>query len=493
MQNSAQIARFAVYLVASISFRRCYPVLVAIVLFASSAMAQETGDKSPQTPQPNIVLIMADDLGWTDLGCMGSEYYRTPNIDRLAEDGLTMRSFYVCQNCAPTRAALISGQYATRTGVYTVGSFNRGKAKDRRMVPPENLTKLPLDKLTIAKALQAAGYTTGMFGKWHLGTDAGYHPQRRGFDEAIVSNGRHFRIKTNPEQNVDPDVYLADYLTDQAVDFIERHSDHPFFLYVPHFAVHTPIQAKEELIQIYEDVRPVGGHNNATYAAMIHSVDESVGRIRKAIEEAGIAGQTLIIFMSDNGGLGGYRVPGTNQTKGITDNAPLRGGKGKLYEGGVRVPWIACWPGTIESSSKSDVPAAHVDLFPTFLELAQTSISPEYSLDGQSLVSLIKHPELPFDHGPIYWHFPGYLQSYIKEDIWRTTPVSTIRHGDYKLLEFFEDDRLELYNLKEDLGETRDIAADQPEKVQELHGLLKTWRQSTGALMATRKSETLEE
>ena len=437
---------------------------------------------------PNIVFVLADDLGWTDLTCRGSEYYETPHIDRLAAEGVTLTDFYASQNCAPTRAALMSGQYAPRTGIYTVGTFKRGKEKNRRMIPPENQTKLPLEKITIAQSLKKAGYATGMFGKWHLGNDAEHHPSARGFDEAVVSNGRHFNFKTSPHvRDAKPDEYLADFLTDLAVDFIERHQDEPFFLYVPHFAVHTPIHAKEELIAEFREKEPAGGHDNPTYAAMIASVDESVGRIVGAIDDAGLSEGTLIVFSSDNGGLGGYAVPGSDETKGITDNAPLREGKGSLHEGGVRVPFIARWPERIPSGAESRAPAVHVDLYPTFLELARSQPDPEYTLDGESIASVLLQPEAPFARGPIYWHFPGYLEAYIRETVWRTTPVSVVREGDWKLMEFFEDDRIELYNLREDLSESGNLAEKHPERVRELHAKLKAWRDEAGALAPTHK------
>ncbi len=463
---------------------------VALAWFIASCslfLGQLPAQESAQKQRPNIVLIVADDLGWTDLSCRGSRFYETPNIDQLAADGITLTSFNVCQNCAPTRAALMSGQYAARTGVYTVGSFKRGKAKDRKMVPPENRRELPLEKVTLAESLQKAGYETAMFGKWHLGNDESHHPAARGFDQAIVSNGRHFKIRTNPEQDVPPETYLADYLSDKAVEFIEQPHEKPFFLYLPHFAVHTPIQAKEELIEKYREKPTVGGHKNPTYAAMIHSVDESVGRVRAALTARDLAENTVVIFMSDNGGLGGYRIPGTDKTKGITDNAPLHGGKGTLYEGGVRVPWIAAWPNHIPAGSESGQPAIHVDLYPTFLALAQQPAPEDYPLDGVSLLPLLLDPDQSFEHGPIYHHFPGYLESYIPEAIWRTTPVSTIRDGDYKLMEFFEDGRVELYNLQDDLSETNNLIDDQPETANRLHDQLKRWRKELNVLMPEAK------
>ncbi|MFG0334889.1 MAG: sulfatase [Maioricimonas sp. JB049] len=457
------------------------PLLILFVMAAGHpAAAAET--------RPNIVLILADDLGWTDLACMGSQYYETPHIDRLAQQGVTLRSFYVSQNCAPTRAALISGQYAPRTGIYTVGTFNRGREQDRGMVPPENQRLLPTDTVTIAQALQQAGYATGMFGKWHLGNTKDHHPSQRGFDEALVSNGRHFKFRTIPPTPKPADgVYLADFLTDRAVDFIDRHRDEPFFLYLPHFAVHVPLHARADLISRYRAKAGVDGHNDPVYAAMIHSVDESVGRVMDALERHSLTGNTLLIFTSDNGGVGGYRVPGTHERKGTTDNTPLRGGKGMLYEGGVRVPFIARWPGQIPAGSQTDAPVAHVDLYPTFVDVAGGALPEGYTLDGTSAVDVLKQPETAHDRPPIYWHFPGYLESYIEEEVWRTTPVSVIRDGDFKLLEFFEDERLELYNLSEDIGEERDLAAELPGKTRELHEKLKAWRKETGALMARQK------
>ena len=437
--------------------------------------------------RPNIIFIMADDLGWTDIGCMGTRYYETPNIDQLSRQGVTMRSYYTCQNCAPTRAALMSGQYASRTGVYTVGSFKRGRDKNRLMVPPENQTQLPLDRKTVADTLQQAGYVTGMFGKWHLGNPPEYQPGQRGFDEAIVSNGRHFNFVTRPPVATEKGQYLADFLSDRAVDFIERHQKETFFLYLAHFAVHTPIQAKQPLVDRFKKKPTVGGHNNPTYAAMIQSVDESVGRVMKTLDELGLADRTLLIFASDNGGLGGYSVPGTDERKGITDNTPLRGGKGTLYEGGVRVPFVARWPGKIPADVSSEEPIVHVDMFPTFMELAGVR-RVDQALDGVSILPALRDPSRVLKRDAIYWHFPGYLESYIPDRVWRTTPVSTIRRGDYKLLEFFEQDRLELYNLKQDLGEKHDLASQHPQLVAELHKQLSDWRSRTGALMARPKS-----
>ena len=312
--------------------------------------------------RPNVVFIMADDLGWTDLGCFGSGFYETPNIDRLAEDGVRFTSHHHCQNCTPTRAALMTGQYAPRTGVYTVGGIDRFDWSRRPLVPVENVTMLPLDREIIAAALRRAGYATGIFGKWHLGEKGDFHPGRRGFDEAVTTQGRHFGFETDPPVPHAAGEYLADFLTDRAVDFIGRHADEPFFLYVPHFGVHAPFDAKPELVKRFEGRPPVGGHGNATYPAMNASVDESVGRIVRALEEHGLTENTLVIFASDNGGVGGYAREGlTNQRGDVTDNAPLRSGKGSLYEGGTRVPLIAKWPGIVPAGTTFGQPTIHVD------------------------------------------------------------------------------------------------------------------------------------
>lgn len=434
---------------------------------------------SAQTPnQPNIIFILADDLGWTDLGCQGSKYYETPHIDRLAAQGLRFTSFHNCQNCAPTRAALLSGQYPPRTGVYTVGELTRGESVHRKLLPPRNGTNLPLDRRTVADQLKAAGYATGLFGKWHLGEQGEFHPAKRGFDEAIVSMGKHFDFVTRPPVDYPKGVYLADWLTDQAVDFIRRQKDKPFFLYLPHFGVHVPHQAKRELIDRFNNKTPAGGHRDPTYAAMIFSIDESVGRVMATLDELKLAEQTVLIFMSDNGGVGGYAEIGG---RGITDNAPLRGGKGMLYEGGTRVPFIVRWPGVVKPATLCDAATIHVDIFPTFLEIANAP-RPNQALDGVSLVPLLRNPSAKLGRDAIYTHFPGYLEGYGTAN-WRTRPVGTIQSGDWKLLEFFEDGRTELYNLREDLGEKQNLVEQQPDRANELHAKLVAWRKDLNAPM----------
>jgi len=461
------------------------PRSLALLLWFAAALTATAATPRP----PNIVYVLADDLGWTDLGCQGSAYYRTPNLDRLAAEGLRLQRYYNSQNCAPTRAVLMSGLYAPRTGMYTVNTLERGAAADRRMHVPPNETRLPLDLFILPQALRAAGYATGMFGKWHLGTTRPHHPADRGFDEAIVSDGRHFNFTTVPPVEAPPGQYLADFLTDRAVDFIGRHQGRPFFLYLPQFAVHTPIEAKPELVAEWRGRPPAGRHWHSTYAAMIQSVDESVGRLVARLAELGLERDTVVIFSSDNGGLGGYdRTEPPSEKRGFTDNSPLRGGKGTLYEGGLRVPFIVRWPGVVPAGTVSDQPAAHIDVYPTLLELAGGRPRPGQPLDGVSLVPLLRDPASRLGRAAIHWHFPGYLESYVHPRGWRTGPVGAIHAGNHKLLEFFETGAVELYDLARDPGETRDLATTEPARAAELRAQLAAWRQATGAAMPRMKT-----
>jgi|694.fasta_scaffold02165_30 arylsulfatase A-like enzyme len=455
-------------------------VVLLLMLMPSGLLAEET---SGRKDRPNIIFIMADDLGYTDLACYGSKYYETPHIDRLAAEGVRFLNHHHCQNCAPTRAAIMTGQYGARTGVYTVGSIDRFDWQQRPLRPVENVTDLPLDRDIIAKQLKAAGYKTGMFGKWHLGQSGDYHPGKRGFDEALVSMGKHFDFVTVPPVDYPKGQYLADFLTDQAVAFIDRHRDGPFFLYLPHFGVHSPHEAKPVNVDHFRDKPPAGGHQNATYAAMIRSVDESVGRIVAALDRLRLTEKTIVIFTSDNGGVGGYVREGLKDSGDITDNFPLRSGKGSLYEGGTREPFIVRWPNMVPGGKTCDVPTIHVDVFPTLLEVG-VAPQPRQVLDGESLLSLFKDPSGELKRDAIFQHFPGYLGA--GPGKWRTTPVSLIQAGDWKLMEFLEDGRLELYDLKNDIGESQNLAVALPEKAKQLKDRLDRWRQQVKAPMPTK-------
>ena len=469
-----------------ISLRKSF-AFASILSLAALNIGGAPSVNAADAERPNIIFILADDLGYTDVACYGSKYYETPNIDRMAAEGARFTDGYTCgPNCQPTRAARHSGQYGPRTGVYTVGNIDRCNWRQRSLRPVDNVTQLPLDKVTLANSLKKAGYATGMFGKWHLGEDKDHHPSARGFDEAIASAGEHFNFKTNPPTEHDEDAYLADFLTDRAVDFIDRHQDEPFFLYLPHYGVHGPHEAKEELIAKFKDKPASGGHHDPTYAAMIASVDESVGRVLAKLDELGIAENTLVIFSSDNGGVGGYDRVGLDKKIGITDNAPLKGGKGTLYEGGVRVPYVFRWKGTIEPGQTEATLINSVDLYPTLAELAGGELPANYPLDGVSYASLLKEQQPLKRDKPLFWHFPGYLGA--TADTWRTTPVSVVRDGDWKLLEYLEDGRLELYNLSDDLSETNNLADAEPTKTRELHEKLKAWRQEIDAPLPTKNT-----
>jgi len=465
-----------------LSFGRAF-LLISLALNGNKFALQA----APPT-KPNIVFVLADDLGYTDVSCFGSKFYETPNIDRMAAQGLRFTSGYTCgPNCQPTRAALMSGQYGPRTGVYTVGSIERFNWRSRSLRPADNVEKLAPEKITLAEALKKAGYATAIFGKWHLGEDPEHHPAKQGFEEAIVSMGKHFNFNTNPKTECPAGAYLADFLTDKGVDFMQRKKDQPFFLYLTHFAVHAPHEAKANLMEKFKPKPPVGGHHSPVYAAMIASVDESVGRVLKCLADLNLAQNTLVIFSSDNGGVGGYEREGIRGGS-ITDNAPLKGGKGMLYEGGIRVPYVFHWPGKITPGAVCEQPINSVDLYPTLLEIAGAKPAPGYPLDGASYLSLLLNSgQSASDRNPLYWHFPGYLGA--GQGTWRTTPAGAIRQGDWKLLEFFEDGRLELYNLREDLGEKNNLAAQMPDKLKELQGKLLAWRAEIKAPMPTKNTE----
>ncbi len=433
--------------------------------------------------QPNIVFIMIDDLGYTDLGYMGSPYYETPNIDRLAAGGMVFTNAYTnAANCAPTRASLISGQYSPRHHVFTVGKSDRGNSKDRRLIPVKNQREISLDKITIAESLKKAGYSCAAIGKWHVG----HTPQEQGFDYAI---DRHeMQINGHFHNNGD---YLTDLLTSKAIGFIERNNPKnthkPFFLYLSHHAVHTPIQAKKDLVSYYEEKEGIGCHNHQTYAAMIQSVDQSVMRIQRTLDSLNLSDNTLVIFFSDNGGHGTY-----------TCQEPLRGGKGMYYEGGIRVPMFAYWAGTIKAGKVCHEPVIGVDFYPTFLALAGVSKPESYPLDGANIGPLFDGRNMK--RKSIFWHFPAYLQAYeglrnaSRDPTFRTRPVSVIRSGKWKLLQFHEEwvldgglngnpgsNSLELYNLKKDIGEQQNLVLRNPSRSKKLLRKLRDWQFSIRA------------
>jgi len=445
---------------------------------------------------PHIVLIVADDLGYTDLACFGSGYYRTPHLDRLARSGMTFTATYTCgPNCAPTRACLMSGQYSPRHGIYTVGSGARGPARLRKLVPVNNTTVLDTKIITLAETLQAAGYSTAHFGKWHLGSPPTAGPRQQGFDINFAGNqsgsprGGYFSPYRNPQLDNGPKgEHLTDRLSAEAAQVIRQHvqtsPDKPLFLYLPYYAVHTPIQAKKTLAAEYARRATAKGHNNPKYAAMVETMDAGVGLVLKTLEDTKIADNTLVIFTSDNGGLGGYTSANKILPNGITDNAPLKGGKGMLYEGGIRVPMIVRWPGHIRPASTCSTPLITVDFYPTLAEIAGATLPENQPSDGVSFVGLL-HGK-PLSERELFWHFPGYLQAYGYQGAWRTTPAAAVRQGDWKLIEFFEDARLELYHTGRDIGESKNLLEAEPEVAARLHKLMVDWRTRIKAPMPTR-------
>jgi len=435
--------------------------------------------RSGTATTPNIVFILADDLGWKDLGFMGSAYYETPHLDKLAGQGVVFTSAYSNgPNCAPTRASLMSGQYSPRHGVYTVGSSERGQAKQRKLIPIANKTTLDADVVTLAEALKGAGYVSASMGKWHLGNDPELGPVGQGFDLNVGgyeagSPRSYFSPYRNPTLADGPKgEYLTDRLTEEALKFIEAHRDQPFFLYLPHYAVHTPLQAQKALMEKYAKKAPDSGQGNPKYAAMIESLDSGVGRIMDKLDELSLTDNTVVVFFSDNGGV-----------KGITSMAPLRGGKGMLYEGGVRVPLVVRWPGVVAAGRECCEPVIGIDFYPTLLDIAGAKRPRRQLLDGLSIAPLLCGEETLASRA-LFWHFPAYLQGKAegaRDEYFRTRPAGAIRLGDWKLIEYFEDGSLELYNLRDDIGETKNLAGELPEKTSELHRKLIQWRESVDA------------
>ena len=430
--------------------------------------------------KPNIVFFFIDDLGWTDVGFMGSKYYETPHVDKLASEGTIFHSAYAnAPNCAPSRACLMSGQYPPRHGVYTVGDPRRGNHNLRKIEPTENKTELGEEFVTIAEALGTNGYTCATMGKWHLGKDPttqGFHVNIAGREWGSPSGGGYHSPYKYPNLvNPKPGEYLTDRLGEEACKFIDSNKEKPFFLYLTHYTVHTPIQAKDELTKKYKAKPTHGGHKNAKYAAMIESMDDSIGAVLAKLKELELDDNTMVLFFSDNGGHGG-----------VTSNAPLRGSKGMLYEGGIREPLVIKWPGVTKAGTTCHEPVIGIDLYPTFLEVTGTPAPKDYTLDGRSLVPLLKDATANLGRDAIFWHFPCYLQGYTeRHGAFRTTPGGAVRAGDWKLIEYFEDDTLELYNLSNDIGEKKDLAKAEPQKTRELHKLMTDWRRKVQAPVPT--------
>jgi arylsulfatase A-like enzyme len=463
-----------------------------------------TGSGSPESP-PNVIFILVDDLGWADLGCYGSTFHETPHIDRLAERSIRFTSAYAaCPVCSPTRASIMTGKYPARTGVtdWIPGrqSYLAGLPCDKMLSLPFEL-EIKLDEFTIAEAMQEAGYQTFFAGKWHLGEDSAYWPEHQGFDinkggwSAGSPKGGYFSPYENPRLPDGPEgENLTDRLTDESIRFLEDHGTEPFFLYLSFYKVHNPQQGKPELVEKYREkierldldpaamettdrewirYAPPNGRyveriqqGHPVYAAMIETLDTNVGRLLQKVDDLGLDDHTIIIFMSDNGGL-------STAEGSPTSNLPLRGGKGWMYEGGIREPMMISWPGSGSEGTVSDVPVISTDFYPTILEITGLELKPEQHMDGVSLAPLISGKGEPAER-PLFWHYPHYSNQGGK-------PGAAVRLGDYKLIEFFDPGLVELYNLADDIGETRNLAETMPGKTEEMLRLLHSWQTAVGA------------
>jgi len=466
---------------------------VGAAMFAlpSCASARRRGNAKDR---PNFVFFLIDDLGWTDVGCFGSSFYETPNIDRLAAQGMRFTDAYAaCPVCSPTRGSIMAGKYPARLGITQwIGGSNQ---------PTEYKHFLDLEEVTIAEVLKAEGYATAFVGKWHLGNKE-YYPDKQGFDVNIGGDSsgapptyfypykRGKRALLEMPAGGEEGEYLTDRLTDESLKWLDANKDKPFLLYLSHYAVHTPIQSKQELTDKYKakagklakgdgpKFRPVYGRyntrmvqDNAAYAGMVQSVDESVGRVTAKLEELGAADNTVVIFMSDNGGLS------TVGREGPTSNLPLRAGKGWLYEGGIREPMIIKWPGVAKAGSECGEPVTSTDFYPTMLEMAGMRLKPRQHVDGVSLVPLLRK-QGKLKRKAIYWHYPHYHGS-------GNRPSGAVRAGDYKLIEWYENGAVELYNLRNDISEKEDLAEKMPEKTAELKAMLAKWLKQVDAKMPT--------
>jgi arylsulfatase A-like enzyme len=460
---------------------------LAVLLLLSAGAAPLAAAAPAPIARPNIILIFADDLGWRDVGWQGSDFYETPNLDKLAASGMVFSNAYAAAgNCAPSRACLLSGNYTPRHHVYAVKSTDRGPKNASRLVPIPNRSGLAKDNVTVADALKAAGYATGIFGKWHLDGPEGAEPGEQGFDTVHQSYHTWSDAKADEPQN--PKGIFS--LTRGAMGFMERNRDRPFFLYLPHYAIHTVHQARPETLARFQKKKPGAQHSDPLYAACLYDLDAGIGQLLEKLAALGLEENTLVVFTSDNGG--------TQKSS----QEPLRGNKGGYYEGGIREPFIASWPAAIKSGSRSDVPVISVDLFPTFLAAAGAPVPAGKVLDGESLLPLFRGTG-PLARQSIFWHFPGYLGGPVIRgrdlDVrtsFRSRPVSVIRQGDWKLHVFHEEwvldggraklatnKAVELYNLADDLGERHDLAQKEPARRDALLNDLFAWIKHTGAIL----------
>ena len=446
---------------------------IPIIIF--SGLLFSSCDKNEETQKPNIVIINVDDLGWKDLGYTGSKYYETPNIDDLSRLGMVFTNGYAsAANCAPSRASLMTGKWTTRHGIYTVASSERGESRYRRLIPTKNITTLTEGLPTIASILRENGYMTCHSGKWHLSKS----PLDYGFNINIGGGhnghpGSYYPPYGNVKISGDTNQYLTDAIMSRVLHFLDT-VKYPFFLYYAPYAVHTPIHPVKKLLPKYKNKPHWQGQGNPDYASMVENLDTNIGRLITLLKNRNLIKSTFIVFTSDNGGL-----------YGITKQKPLRAGKGSYYEGGIRVPYFFYWDGKIKAGTTNNNPITNLDLFPTLLEISGIDANP-FNPDGKSLLPVLTG-ECDLRERSLFWHFPIYLQAYNVHDnenrdsLFRTRPGSVIRKGKWKLHYYFEDKGIELYNLEEDIEESNNLAAEDPEQTEELFSLLKDWWEKTNA------------
>ncbi len=466
-------------------------------LLAASALLQPfalNSLASTQDQKMNVVLILVDDLGWSDLGCYGADLHETPHIDRLAAQSERFDNAYAASPvCTPTRASIMTGKNPARLNMTIWREGALGRREDpgsRPLASPITEPDLLHSETTIAEVLQQAGYRTAHLGKWHLG-GAAHYPQTHGFDINIGGtlwgapntywypyrgdwHYGDYRYVPHLEFGEEGE-YLTDRLTSEAIKVMRTYRDEPFFIQMAYYSVHTPIEGKPKLVEYYNKKRKEGlNHQNAAYAAMVYSVDENVGRILREIDDLGIADHTAVIFYSDNGGY-------INVHKGqpVTNNSPLRSGKGSLYEGGIRVPLMVRWPYVTKAGEVCHEPVTSCDLYPTLLDMLSLKGDEKHNqaMDGVSLKPVLRDSNATLLREALHWHYPHYYPT--------TTPVSAIRKGDWKLLEYYENGQIELYNLKDDIGESTDLSEKRPQKASELKKALDDWKKRVDAKLPT--------
>jgi uncharacterized sulfatase len=465
------------------------PHIILLITFSIFALAcTPSAQNTLEGSRPNIIFILADDMGWADLPVYGNRFNEAPSLTRMAAEGIRFTDAYAaCPVCSPTRASIMSGQYPARVGItdFITGHW---RPYEKVIVPKNRTQYLPEEIITMGEIMQDAGYATAYFGKWHLGWEERHQPWRQGFETANVYLGGGFfnyadRMSTPLEPR--PGRVLSEALTDLSLDFIEANKKEPFFLFLAHYDVHVQLDADSMLIEKYLQKEQVDGYPcNAVYAAMVEQVDHSVGRILEKLDALGLSENTLVVFFSDNGGLKSRfdKIPllaGSKQHiyEGDTllyvasSNAPLRAEKGTVYEGGIREPLIARWPGTITPGQLSDAIISSVDFYPTFAELAGMDLPQSQEYDGISLVDLLEGSE-PDPERAIFWHYPVYHHD---------EPASAIRKGKWKLIHNLVNDQRSLYNLETDVGETTNLSKSEQEIANELYQLLDQWRSDCGA------------